>query len=116
MIIERIQASLAKEGKKRMIYLGDGSGDFCPSLKLKEGDFLMPRKDFPVWELIKENRCLLQAEIHEWSDGEEFERILLHLINRICIENSQFLSAESKFQAVSMQHREALPKAIPVPF
>ncbi|PIN04502.1 Inorganic diphosphatase [Handroanthus impetiginosus] len=34
MIIERIQASFSKEGNKRMIYLGDGIGDFCPSLKL----------------------------------------------------------------------------------
>ncbi|PIN02579.1 putative haloacid dehalogenase-like hydrolase [Handroanthus impetiginosus] len=33
-IIERIQASFSKEGNKRMIYLGDGIGDFCPSLKL----------------------------------------------------------------------------------
>nr|GMC74827.1 inorganic pyrophosphatase 1-like [Ipomoea batatas] len=113
MVVERIQASMAKEGKKRMIYLGDGIGDFCPSLKLKAGDFMMPRKDFPVWELIKENRSLLEAEIHEWSNGEDFERILLHLINRICIEDSQFLATESKFQAISI---EALPKPIPVPF
>nr|GMD33754.1 inorganic pyrophosphatase 1-like [Ipomoea batatas]GME20478.1 inorganic pyrophosphatase 1-like [Ipomoea batatas] len=109
-IIERIQASLAKEGKKRMIYLGDGAGDFCPSLKLKEGDFLMPRKDFPVWKLITENRKLLKPEIHEWTDGEELERILLHLINK------NLPAAQPKFQKVSIQAHKALPKAIPVPF
>ncbi|XP_031090769.1 inorganic pyrophosphatase 1-like [Ipomoea triloba] len=119
-IIERIEGSLGREGmgKKRMIYLGDGAGDFCPSLKLKEGDFVMPRKDFPVWKLITENRMLFKAEIHEWSDGEELERVLLHLINKICAEEeSQFLPAaadetNSKFQTT----HQALPKAIPVPF
>ncbi|GFZ04246.1 pyridoxal phosphate phosphatase-related protein [Actinidia rufa] len=52
MIMERIQASVASEGKKKFIYLGDGSGDFCPSLKLREGDHVMPRKDYPLWDLI----------------------------------------------------------------
>ncbi|KAL3840824.1 hypothetical protein ACJIZ3_025415 [Penstemon smallii] len=86
MIIERIQASLTNEGRKRMIYLGDGSGDFCSSLKLKEGDFMMPRKNFPIWDLICENRALLRAEIHEWTDGEELEHVLLKLIDKIDIE------------------------------
>ncbi|KAK4395157.1 Inorganic pyrophosphatase 1 [Sesamum angolense] len=78
MIIERIQASIAKEGKKRMIYLGDGSGDFCPSLKLKEGDFMMPRKNYPVWDLICENRALLRAEIHEWPTGRSWSGFCLN--------------------------------------
>ncbi|KAK1577414.1 hypothetical protein Q3G72_021583 [Acer saccharum] len=81
MVIEKIQASLSTE--KKLIYLGDGIGDFCPSLKLKETDFLMPRKDFPVWELICQNKKQFVAEIHEWSDGEELEHVLLHLINSI---------------------------------
>ncbi|XP_019198540.1 PREDICTED: inorganic pyrophosphatase 1-like [Ipomoea nil] len=117
-IIERIQGSLAKEGKKRMIYLGDGAGDFCPSLKLKEVDFVMPRKDFPVWKLITENRMALKAEIHEWSDGEELECVLLNLIDKICTEEeSQLLpAAQSKFQTVSIKTHKAMPKAIPVPF
>lgn len=107
---------MAREGKKRIIYLGDGVGDYCPSLKLEEGDFVMPRKDFPVWKLITENRMLLKAEIHEWTDGEELEQVLLHLINKICTEESQLLPAKPKFQKVPIQAREALPKAIPVPF
>jgi len=114
MIVERIQAILAKEGKKRMIYLGDGIGDFCPSLKLREGDFVMPRKDFPAWNLINENRRLVKAAVHEWTDGEELENILLQLINTINIEESQLLSLEyCKFQTMS---KAALPRALPVPY
>ncbi|XP_073146531.1 inorganic pyrophosphatase 2-like [Henckelia pumila] len=115
MILERIQASLVKEGQTRMIYLGDGSGDFCPSLKLKEGDFVMPRKYFPVWHLICENRHLLRAEIHEWVDGGDLERILLKLIENINIHGSNdsnsilLLSSDCKLETVSLSSHEPLP-------
>ena len=88
VVLDSIQASLAAEGNKRIIYLGDGVGDYCPSLKLNEVDFVMPRKNFPAWDLISKNPLLIKAEIHEWTDGEEFERILLRLINRISIGKS----------------------------
>ncbi|KAF3627726.1 Inorganic pyrophosphatase 1 [Capsicum annuum] len=49
LVIERMQESLALEGnRKRMIYLGDGAGDFYPSSMLKDQDFVMQRKDFPM--------------------------------------------------------------------
>ncbi|XP_060212188.1 inorganic pyrophosphatase 2-like [Lycium barbarum] len=92
MIIERMQASI---GNRRMIYLGDGNGDFCPSLKLREGDFVMPRKDFPAWNLINENRTLVKASVHKWTDGEELEYILLQLIDAIIMEESQLLSMKN---------------------
>lgn len=119
MIIERIQASLAKEGKKTMIYLGDGSGDFCPSLKLKEGDYVMPRKNFPVWDLICQNRELVRAKIDEWSDGEELERVLLKLIEAISIQEShsnsfQLLSVNCKMETIPMADHEALPSSLQV--
>ncbi|KAE8657000.1 Inorganic pyrophosphatase 2 [Hibiscus syriacus] len=82
-VIGKIQASLSTEDqKKTIIYLGDGLGDFCPSLKLGDGDYVMPRKGFPVWDLICKNRSLIKAQIWEWSNGEDFERVLLHLIAR----------------------------------
>lgn len=108
MIIDRIQGDLAKEGKQRIIYLGDGIGDFCPSLKLRDGDFMMPRKNFPVWGLICENRALLRAEIHEWIDGEDMEKIVMKLIEKIEIQDSvQLLSVDFKI--------ETMPIALPQP-
>ncbi|XVF86789.1 hypothetical protein PTKIN_Ptkin18bG0070800 [Pterospermum kingtungense] len=83
-VIERIQASLSTmEQKKTIIYLGDGAGDFCPSLKLGDGDYVMPRNYFPVWDLICKNRSLIKAQVCEWGNGEELEHVLLHLISRI---------------------------------
>ncbi|PPD96168.1 hypothetical protein GOBAR_DD06802 [Gossypium barbadense] len=53
IVIEKIQISLfAVEEKKTIIYMGDGLGDFCPSLKLGDGDYMLPRKDFPIWDLL----------------------------------------------------------------
>ncbi|XAR49954.1 Inorganic diphosphatase [Bertholletia excelsa] len=84
-IIAKLQSSSSLEGKK-MIYLGDGSGDFCPSLKLREGDIVMPRKHYPIWDLICKNREHVKAEIHEWIDGGDLEGVLLRLIKVIPTE------------------------------
>lgn len=120
LIIERIQASIAKEGNKKIIYLGDGIGDYCPSLKLTEADYLMPRKNFPVWDLICKNPMLIKAEIHEWTDGEELERVLLEIIGASSSMEDKsaaqtLSSADCKLQTISIGAHEAFPKALSVP-
>ncbi|XP_071711336.1 inorganic pyrophosphatase 2-like [Rutidosis leptorrhynchoides] len=82
-ILERIRSTFMEEEKKRIIYLGDGEGDFCPSLKLSSNDYMMPRKDFPVSDLICKNRHLVNAKVHEWTDGGDMEQILLQIISLI---------------------------------
>ena len=121
-ILERVGTvayRLAVISTKKLIYLGDGSGDFCPSLKLGNGDYVMPRKNFPLWELIRRNPGVIKAEIHEWSDGEELEDVLLHLIKKISEENNNSAAAaamlipvDCKFETMAAQ---ALPQARPVP-
>ncbi|XP_057457499.1 inorganic pyrophosphatase 1-like [Lotus japonicus] len=109
LIIKRIQDTISHEENKRFIYLGDGAGDYCPSLKLKDKDFVMPRKNFPVWDLICKDPSCIKAEIHEWSDGEEFEQVLLHLINKISMHDdiAQFMSSNCKLKAI-------FPQVLPV--
>ncbi|CAO2814681.1 unnamed protein product [Amaranthus hypochondriacus] len=75
-----VMKRILSEQRKKIIYLGDGQGDYCPSLMLRESDFVMPRKNFPVWDLISNNPNLIKASIHGWSDGVEFEKVLLSLI------------------------------------
>ncbi|KAF0919626.1 hypothetical protein E2562_030740 [Oryza meyeriana var. granulata] len=92
--LDRIRAtSAAAAGSKtlRFIYLGDGRGDYCPSLRLGREDLVMPRKGFPVWDLICEDPALLQAELHPWSDGAEMEETLLRLVARVLIEEESKL-------------------------
>ncbi|MFQ6639113.1 hypothetical protein Gotur_015083 [Gossypium turneri] len=126
IVIEKIQASLSMEDqKKTIIYLGDGLGDFCPSLKLGDGDYVMPRKDFPVWDLICKNRSLIKAQIYEWSDGEEFKSVLLRLISRIIFIDGnntnanigQLYSVDCKLNTMALtatSGHEAFPQALPV--
>ncbi|CAB4288296.1 unnamed protein product [Prunus armeniaca] len=86
VVIDQIRASVSANGRKRYIYLGDGRNDFCPTLRLVEGDHVMPRKDYALSKRIYSNRMLIKADVHEWSDGEELGKILLHLIHRISTE------------------------------
>ncbi|OMO70836.1 Phosphatase PHOSPHO-type [Corchorus capsularis] len=118
MVIESIQASLAKEDeKKTIIYLGDGIGDYCSAVKLGDEDYLMPRKNFPVWDLICQKRSLIKAEINEWSNGEEFEQVLLRLISKVSIEkinSSQPYSVDCKLQTLPGAAHEAFTPALSV--
>ncbi|XP_061350223.1 inorganic pyrophosphatase 1-like [Gastrolobium bilobum] len=115
LIIERIQNSMSRFANKRFIYLGDGVGDYCPSLRLKDKDFVMPRKNFPVWDLICKEPLLIKAEIHEWSEGEELEQVLLQLIKKISMEeNTWFISADYKLQTLSVSTHETLAHVLPV--
>jgi len=82
IINEIMQKSLEGESvdKKQFIYLGDGSGDFCPSLKLRDGDHLLPRKEYPLWKLIHKNCDLVKAEVHGWSNAKDVEDLLVKLL------------------------------------
>ncbi|KAK7348634.1 hypothetical protein VNO80_23219 [Phaseolus coccineus] len=82
-----------------------------PKFRLKEKDFMMPRKIFPLWDLICKDPSLVKAEIHGWSDGEELEQVLLHLINKVSMEhNSPFITSDCKLQTRSVSVLEALQK------
>ena len=77
MVLKRIQASCLE---KRIIYVGDGINDYCPSLKLKETDYVMPRTHYSLWDEINKNPSLLKASILEWEDGEQLGTNLINLI------------------------------------
>ncbi|CAI9260954.1 unnamed protein product [Lactuca saligna] len=82
LVLNQIQDSMM-ETKRVIIYIGDGGGDFCPTLKLEEKDHVMPRKNFPLHHLISKSSVPIKPKVHEWSNGEELNKILLHLIHPI---------------------------------
>ncbi|XP_074269441.1 thiamine phosphate phosphatase-like protein isoform X1 [Silene latifolia] len=87
MILERIQADSKEHGKTKFIYLGDGGGDYCPTLKLGECDYVMPRIKYPLWDRINSDPSLIKAEVHDWRNGEELNSTLLRLINTLSGDN-----------------------------
>ncbi|XP_009117646.1 inorganic pyrophosphatase 2 [Brassica rapa] len=122
LIIERIQASFSKEGNKmKMIYLGDGVGDYCPSLGLKAEDYMMPRKNFPAWDLISQNPTLVKATVRDWIDGEAMEKILMGTANEIMSSDEEeekekmLCSDHCKISVVGIVHEPMLPLSLQVP-
>ncbi|XP_062019292.1 thiamine phosphate phosphatase-like protein [Rosa rugosa] len=122
LVMEKIRALVSADGKKQLVYVGDGAPDFCAGLKLEEGDVMMPRKDFPICDLISANPLLTKAKIHEWSDWEELGANLLSTVNNALIDESsntrtdQLVPLDCKYQntLISAIAHEALQKAVPV--
>jgi len=65
---------------KRTVYVGDGGNDFCPSLRLKETDYIFPRDNYALHKKI-ENEKLPNpiANVVPWSDATEILQVLLKL-------------------------------------
>lgn len=76
-MIEKIRDSQLEKERTHFIYVGDGKGDYCPSLELRKEDIVMPRKDYPLWRLIHGDVNAIEAEIHEWIDHSELGKSLL---------------------------------------
>ncbi|KAL6212306.1 hypothetical protein ACLB2K_017526 [Fragaria x ananassa] len=120
LVMEKIRASVLADGKKQLVYVGDGTPDFCAGLKLEEGDVLMPRKDFPICDLISANPLLIKAKIHEWSNWDELGTNLLSTANNALIDESaktdRLVPLDCKYQnsSISVTAHEALQKALPV--
>ncbi|XP_066325308.1 inorganic pyrophosphatase 2-like [Miscanthus floridulus] len=73
-------ASTTKTRRRRtVVYLGDGRGDYCPSLKLREGDYVMPRAGHPVCDLIAASPPA--AAVRGWAGFEDLARVLLGIVD-----------------------------------
>ncbi|TMW65807.1 hypothetical protein Poli38472_003572 [Pythium oligandrum] len=70
----------------RIIYVGDGKGDFCPALRLTSRDTILARandedgKSYGLLERLVEYSGQVQAQVVTWRTGEDvyeyFERAL----------------------------------------
>ncbi|XP_047176635.1 inorganic pyrophosphatase 1-like [Vigna umbellata] len=122
LVMERIQNSVDAASEQKYIYLGDGNGDFCPSLKLKDKDFLMPRRNFPLYDLVSKNSNHVKAEVHAWRNGEELHDVMLHIIKKAIGEGKSSVSSctptrsiDCKLGSISIDVHNPLPTALPVP-
>lgn len=70
-----------------IVYVGDGANDLCPALRLKEEDFICPRKNFHLWKKFKKLGLLneetsdsdLKAKILVWDSGLEILNLVKDL-------------------------------------
>lgn len=66
----------------RCVYVGDGRGDVCPSLRLRAGDAVLARAGYPLLDELRARaaRGGLRAAVHEWRSGEDLELLLQHAV------------------------------------
>jgi len=50
-------------------YIGDGTNDFCPAVRLRETDIVFPRRRFSLDKLINEDHSKVAAMVRCWDTG-----------------------------------------------
>ncbi|KAL6604624.1 hypothetical protein ACP70R_043051 [Stipagrostis hirtigluma subsp. patula] len=117
---EEAASATAGKGRRRraVVYLGDGRGDYCPSLKLREGDYVMPRAGYPVWDLVVDSPP--RAAVRGWASFEDLARVLLAIVDgeiaRAATEDAAMVVPDCRALVAAPARQEALlPKAVRVP-
>lgn len=80
LILDNIRASAASSAGGPVIYIGDGRGDYCPCLRLQEGDHVLAKQGYPLWRLVRDNCELMKAKVHGWSSAKDVEACLSALL------------------------------------
>ena len=82
-----LQQYLQKNGEEGMcydkiVYIGDGRGDFCPCLHLSDRDIAMARKHYRLLDMLTEEhgRSQLKAQLIPWDDGNDLLRFFQQTI------------------------------------
>ncbi|RZF32168.1 hypothetical protein LSTR_LSTR004031 [Laodelphax striatellus] len=59
-----------------LAYVGDGSNDLCPSLRLSNGDFVFPRKNYALSKKLSKHKSEIKADVHPWTTGNDILDVL----------------------------------------
>lgn len=67
---------------KKIVYVGDGDNDYCPSTILTKNDLLFPRCSYSLHKklLIPKYRNNLKCGVHLWNTGRDISKIIKKLI------------------------------------
>lgn len=61
-----------QQSYKHIVYVGDGHGDLCPCLALKDGDYILARKGYKLLKYLEGEICSeVKAEVVPWETGFE---------------------------------------------
>ena len=59
---------------KPVLYIGDGNGDYCPTLQLCQGDYVFARENYGLAKLLQQNPP--KSNVIFWNNGFD---VLSHL-------------------------------------
>jgi pyridoxal phosphate phosphatase PHOSPHO2 len=70
-----VDAYGGKAAYGRIVYVGDGGNDFCPLLRMREGDLALVRKGFELDIRIREEGLKegLKCEVKLWEQAWQIE-------------------------------------------
>jgi pyridoxal phosphate phosphatase PHOSPHO2 len=74
-ILEEVQVLKRHD---RVIYIGDGGGDYCPSTRLRKGDTVLARRNYVLSQKIAAEP--IQADVREWETGGDVLRTLQEIL------------------------------------
>lgn len=57
----------------RVSYVGDGGNDFCPIVRMRQGDWALVRKNMELDGRVKEEGKDLKVDIKRWEGAWEVE-------------------------------------------
>lgn len=65
---------------QKIVYIGDGRGDYCPTLQLQGSDYVFARENYTLLGLLQQNPPHQNPSVISWRDGfdilSELKRIL----------------------------------------
>jgi len=56
---------------RRVIYIGDGSGDYCACTKLTPNDIILARHGYPLHQLLTLKKDTISAQVRSWANGSD---------------------------------------------
>jgi hypothetical protein len=67
----------------RVVYVGDGSNDFCPSTKLSVNDVVLPRIGRKFSKMLKNDKfkSQIKARIVEWESADDVLEIFKSILS-----------------------------------
>lgn len=74
-----IEEWVASNMYNRIIYVGDGSGDYCPAMFLRKTDVVLVRKNYDLHKLIEKEP--ITAKVLLWEDSFEMYQHIERLMN-----------------------------------
>lgn len=76
-----LEAHGGKDSFDKIVYVGDGGNDFCPLLRMREGDLGLVRKNYELEKRIeregKEKGCKIDVTLWDqaWIVDEVFSKL-----------------------------------------
>lgn len=72
------------DGTYRIIYVGDGNNDYCPSLQLTSNDIILCKSNWPLHKQLMQNHQFIHATVEQWNTQCDIADLLV----KYCLDSN----------------------------